>query len=59
MHILARPIKLFNLQGKLVLTQELSNNQAVDISTLTNGVVFYIITNKNGEVTNADKFIKQ
>lgn len=52
-------IKLFNMQGQLVLMQDLNNNQAIDISALSNGIVFYNISNKNGEITNAGKFVKQ
>lgn len=52
-------IKIYNLNGKLVLTDEINSNgsHAIDVSSLTSGMYFILIENE--KISHSLKFIKQ
>lgn len=52
-------VKMVNLYGQLLLEQEINTNDQVDVSGLKAGIVFYTVTNPNGEVTASGKLMKQ
>jgi len=53
-------ISIFDLSGRLVLTQKIiQNNAALGISKLTGGLYLIKVTTNDGKVLSQDKFIKQ
>ena len=53
-------IKIFNIEGKLLSTQDVAieNQTSIDVSSLTSGIYFLNIEDENGNTT-IKKFIKQ
>jgi hypothetical protein len=53
-------IEVFDLNGKLVMTEKvMQNNAELDISTLPGGLYLIKVTTKDGTLLSKDKFVKQ